>query len=101
MLRRNPQRRSGSHRAHGLGCERQESVALNKAKAYLARRKIKADVEVRIGAPAQSIVDYAKKKKCTQIVMGNRGQGALAGFFLGSVAMKVVQLSDVPVTLVK
>jgi nucleotide-binding universal stress UspA family protein len=33
--------------------------------------------------------------------MGTRGLGRLPGFVLGSTAMRVVQLADVPVTLVK
>jgi len=35
------------------------------------------------------------------IVMGNRGHSAIKGLFLGSVALKVVQLAEMPVTLVK
>ncbi len=81
--------------------QRQEEQAVKKVKAYLTRAKIDADIEVLIGDPAPSIVEYARRKKCHQIVMGNRGHGALAGIFLGSVAMKVVQLSEIPVTLVK
>jgi nucleotide-binding universal stress UspA family protein len=33
--------------------------------------------------------------------MGTRGMGGVKGLFMGSVAMKVVHLSKVPVTLVK
>ncbi len=80
---------------------RQEELALGKARKFLARTKTKALIEVCIGDPAPTIVEYARKRKCTQIVMGNRGHGTLKGLFLGSVAMKVVQLSEVPVTLVK
>ena len=35
------------------------------------------------------------------IVMGNRGMGVLAGFFLGSVSTKVSQSAHCPVTIVK
>jgi nucleotide-binding universal stress UspA family protein len=80
---------------------RQEELALKKARKFLTRTKTSALIEICIGDPATTIVEYARKRKCTQIVMGNRGHGALKGLFLGSVAMKVVQLSDVPVTLVK
>ena len=80
---------------------RQEELALSKARKFLARTKTKALIEICIGDPAPTIVEYANKRKCTQIVMGNHGHGTLKGLFLGSVAMKVVQLSDVPVTLVK
>jgi nucleotide-binding universal stress UspA family protein len=81
--------------------QRQEEAELDKARKFLARTKANAKVEVCIGEPATTILEYARKKKCTQIVMGNHGHGMLAGLFLGSVAMKVVQLSEIPVTLVK
>jgi nucleotide-binding universal stress UspA family protein len=81
--------------------QRQEEASLNKVRKFLARTKADAKVEVCIGEPAPTIIEYARKKKCTQIVMGNHGHGTLAGLFLGSVAMKVVQLSEIPVTLVK
>jgi nucleotide-binding universal stress UspA family protein len=35
------------------------------------------------------------------IVISTRGLGAVAGLVLGSVAMKVLQLAEIPVTLVK
>lgn len=81
--------------------ERQRSLALGKAQAYLARAKAAATTEVCLGDPAPTIVDYGRRKKCNLIVMGNRGHSAIKGLFLGSVALKVVQLADVPVTLVK
>lgn len=80
---------------------RQEQLALNKARKFLARTKTNARIEICIGDPALTIVEYARKQKCTQIVMGNRGHSTLKGLLLGSVAMKVVQLADAPVTLVK
>jgi nucleotide-binding universal stress UspA family protein len=54
-----------------------------------------------IGAPADTILKFAKQRRCDQIVMGTRGLGAVAGLVLGSVAMKVLQLANIPVTLVK
>ncbi|MGX1185352.1 hypothetical protein AB7M29_003031 [Pseudomonas sp. F-14 TE3623] len=35
------------------------------------------------------------------IILGSQGNGFLAGIFLGSVATKVIQLSSIPITLVK
>jgi nucleotide-binding universal stress UspA family protein len=35
------------------------------------------------------------------IVMGARGLSNLQGFLLGSVATKVINLADVPITLIK
>jgi nucleotide-binding universal stress UspA family protein len=54
-----------------------------------------------IGDIAQTIVKVAQEEDCDQIIMGTRGHGAMAGLLLGSVATKVLQLTDVPVTLVK
>lgn len=54
-----------------------------------------------VGDPAQVIADYAREKGCDQIFMGTRGLGSIAGLLLGSVATKVIHLSDVPVLLVK
>ncbi|MGE3477446.1 MAG: universal stress protein [Rhodospirillaceae bacterium] len=60
-----------------------------------------ADVYVQTGDPAECIIAFAKKSKCTEIVMGSRGLGRLSGLLLGSVVTKVVQLSQIPVVVVK
>jgi nucleotide-binding universal stress UspA family protein len=54
-----------------------------------------------LGDIAQIIVKVAREEGCEQIIMGTRGQGAIAGLLLGSVATNVLQLTEVPVTLVK
>ncbi|WZB73490.1 universal stress protein [Achromobacter insuavis] len=56
---------------------------------------------VEFGNPAVEITHYAQQHQCARIVMGTRGHGALAGMLIGSVANQVVQLADVPVTLVR
>jgi len=62
---------------------------------------LEADTYVETGDPAESIIAFAKKSKCTEIVMGSRGLGRLSGLLLGSVVAKVVQLADMPVVVVK
>ncbi|MBY0509203.1 MAG: universal stress protein [Rhodospirillaceae bacterium] len=64
-------------------------------------RKIDAKTTTQYGDPAERIVEFARKKHCREVVMGTRGVGRLKGIMLGSVATKVVQLINVPVTLVK
>jgi nucleotide-binding universal stress UspA family protein len=71
------------------------------AQALLGRARLPFRRHVRFGAPADAILDVAKRERCDQIVMGTRGLGAVAGLVLGSVAMKVLQLATVPITLIK
>jgi nucleotide-binding universal stress UspA family protein len=77
------------------------------AKDLAAARQLLSDAGLRhvantlIGDPAETIAAYAKQRDCAAIVMGTRGLGNAAGLLLGSVAHKVLQLSKVPVTLVK
>ena len=57
--------------------------------------------EVVVGDIATALVDYAQRAGCEEITMGTRGMGALGNLLMGSVATKVLQLAQVPVTLVK
>jgi hypothetical protein len=54
-----------------------------------------------VGDAAESIVKVARDTGCGMVVMGTRGLGSVTGMLLGSVATKVIHLSDVPVLLVK
>lgn len=75
--------------------------ALAPARKLLVASSLPHTDHVAVGPVAESIVHYAREHDCRQIVMGARGLGAMSGLLLGSVALKVLQLSDVPVTLVK
>jgi nucleotide-binding universal stress UspA family protein len=55
----------------------------------------------RKGAAAETIVACARELQCDSIVMGTHGAGYISGILLGSVATKVIHLTEVPVTLVK
>jgi len=74
---------------------------LKAARELIAARKLDAECYLRTGEVASTIVAVARETGCGEIVMGVRGLGRVAGLLLGSVATKVVQLSPVPVTLVK
>jgi nucleotide-binding universal stress UspA family protein len=56
---------------------------------------------VRTGQPAQAIARVAREEDVKHIVMGSRGLGSIQGLLLGSVAMKVIHLAEVPITLIK
>ncbi len=75
--------------------------ATRPATRLLERAGVSHKVYARSGAPADGILKFAREKRCEAIVMGTRGMGAIAGLVLGSTAMKVIQLTPVPVTLVK
>lgn len=53
------------------------------------------------GEVGPTIARLAQELGCDQIVMGTRGHSALGDLVMGSVAVKVLHLSKVPVTLVK
>ena len=75
--------------------------ALQPARALLDAAKINYQHHIGVGAPAETIVAFATEKHCDQIIMGARGENALTKLILGSVATQVIELSTVPVTLVK
>jgi nucleotide-binding universal stress UspA family protein len=51
--------------------------------------------------PAQSIVQYARDAEVNLIVLGTHGRGAVAHFFVGSVAERVVRTASCPVLTVR
>jgi nucleotide-binding universal stress UspA family protein len=53
------------------------------------------------GTVAQALVDTARDHKADTIVVGSRGLTDLAGMVLGSVAHKVIHLSDRPVVVAR
>jgi nucleotide-binding universal stress UspA family protein len=57
--------------------------------------------KVVVGDAPHEIVEYAKAHHCDGIVMGTRGLGNVGTLVLGSVAHKVLHLTQIPVTLVK
>ena len=56
---------------------------------------------VRLGLAAQTILSEARRQKPQAIIMGTRGHGAVQGFALGSVALRVAQGAAAPLILVK
>lgn len=74
---------------------------LEPALSGLASAGIPAQAEVRVGLPAETILREAAAQKAEAVVMGTRGAGALHGFALGSVALRVAHGDGPPVILVK
>jgi nucleotide-binding universal stress UspA family protein len=54
-----------------------------------------------VGTPVTRILEIAKKKKARMIIIGSHGRTGLSHLLVGSKAERVVQLSPIPVTVVK
>jgi nucleotide-binding universal stress UspA family protein len=54
-----------------------------------------------IGLPVTRILEIAKNRNAQLIVVGSQGRTGLPHLLLGSKALKVAQLSPIPVTIVK
>lgn len=75
--------------------------ALAAGKKILDQAKVSYTAHVCIGHVAQTIAEFAKNKQCDTIILGTRGLGSVMNLIMGSVATKVIHLTDVPVVLVK
>ena len=54
-----------------------------------------------VGTPVTRIIEIAEMKQATMIILGSQGRTGLSSLLLGSKAAQVVQLSTIPVTVVK
>lgn len=82
------------HREQGLD-------QLKNARSLLEEAQIDYQHHITVGDAASMIVQFAEAQQTDQIVMGSKGMGAVKGLLLGSVANKVMQLSTIPVLLIK
>lgn len=76
-------------------------AALAAAKARLDAACMAYSPHVLVGEAAPTLVEFAKANHCDMIIMGAHGFGTVLGLFMGSVTVKVVQLSPMPVLLIK
>jgi len=79
---------------------REGGETIQQVQSVLDLANVRYETHVAFGDIAQGIDHYATEHHCDQIVMGTRGTSALRGFVMGSVATRVIQLTDLPVTLV-
>jgi nucleotide-binding universal stress UspA family protein len=75
--------------------------ALAAARDQLAAAGLAAELHVLTGEAASTITAFADSHDCSIILLGTRGHSGLTGTLLGSVAMKVVHLANVPVLLIR
>lgn len=75
--------------------------ALAKARDPLVAAGLSPELHVLIGEVAPTITEFADVHGCSQILLGTRGHAGVLGTLLGSVATKVVHLSNIPVLLIR
>ncbi|OHC68870.1 MAG: hypothetical protein A3H93_11280 [Rhodocyclales bacterium RIFCSPLOWO2_02_FULL_63_24] len=76
-------------------------TALAAAREQLATAGLTPELHVLVGEAAPTITAFATSHGCTEILIATHGHSGLAGTLLGSVAMKLVHLSSVPVLLIR
>ena len=81
--------------------DREGKAALAKARKLLDAAGIKYSARILVGPVAESIIRQARLTRCDLIMMGTRGMSAAANLLLGSCANRVVNVSPIPVLLVK
>jgi nucleotide-binding universal stress UspA family protein len=70
------------------------------AMGLLAAAAQQVEADVSSGDPAHMLVEAVERHGCDAVIMSTRG-GGLRAAVLGSVSQEMVQISPVPVTLVK
>jgi nucleotide-binding universal stress UspA family protein len=71
------------------------------ARKLLAKGNLTPAEVCLVGNPADELAAYAKKKKLDVLVMGSHGYGAFKAAVMGSVTMRVMAHSRVPLLLVR
>ncbi|MFN7784250.1 MAG: universal stress protein [Lysobacterales bacterium] len=67
----------------------------------LAAAGIECHSHTALGGVAEQVARAVAVQGCDTVIMGTRGMGAVSNLLMGSVATRVVHLSQVPVLLVK
>ncbi|MGQ9497368.1 MAG: universal stress protein [Desulfotomaculales bacterium] len=75
--------------------------SLDKALAILREAGIEGTPLIRVGDPAQEIIEAVEEGNYELIVLGRRGTNPLKELLLGGVSQRVLQLAEVPVILAK
>jgi len=76
-------------------------AALDEAKAAADELGVEADTDITEGDVVEEILRAAIYRDADVIVVGSRGLGMVTGAVMGSVAKTLVELSPIPVLVVK
>lgn len=64
-------------------------------------RHVPYEVEILEGSPADKVLEIARNRDASLIVVGSRGRGGIAGAVLGSVSTEIVHRADRPVLVAR
>ena len=82
--------------------EMMEEFLKEMRQAYPAQMPIREAVPLLVvGTPVTRVVEIAEKNQAYMIIIGSHGRTGLSHLLVGSKAERVVQLSPIPVTVVK
>lgn len=74
---------------------------LEAAEAELKPSGVPYSKQILVGPVGEAIARHAEKTGCDAIVMGRHGRSAIGSVVMGSVAMKVLHATQLPVLLVR
>lgn len=75
--------------------------SLERTMGQLSSKGFRVETELKLGSPAEMILENAETKKPNLIVVGAKGLRATAGILLGGVAQQVVEYACCPVLIVR
>jgi nucleotide-binding universal stress UspA family protein len=75
--------------------------AVESIKKLGASAGVKVDVLVRMGSPANMVIDIARNEGADLIVMGSHGESGASKLLIGSVVQKVLYWATIPVLVVR
>lgn len=95
-------RKKQLRRLEDVAAEMLDEFMLKVRKAHPGRPALEnAETLLVLGLPVNRILETAEKIKARMIIMGSQGRTGLKHIMLGSKAEQVVNLSPIPVTIVK
>jgi nucleotide-binding universal stress UspA family protein len=77
-------------------CHKQIAEAIKE----LGAAGVRASGEAREGTAVDVLIEAAREKEATAIVVGSHGESAVSAAFLGSTALRLLHHSDIPVLVV-
>lgn len=74
---------------------------LRAAQKILDGAGVSHDMQIEYGPAAETLIAVATKGKFDMMILGSKGRSALKNFVMGSVALRVLSSSKIPVVLVQ